>query len=82
VVSDQIQENGALPHDRVPLFKRIFKGLNPFVDGVLKVAAELVPLFFALVVELDREIVQLFFHVPRNLFGGDFFDIFEGEEIK
>jgi hypothetical protein len=82
VVSDQIQENGALPHDCVPLFKRIFKGLNPFVYSVLKVAAELVPLFFALVVELNCEIVQLFFHIPRNLFGRNFLDIFEAEEIK
>lgn len=82
VVSHQIQQYRTLPHDHVPFFKGVFEGVNPLVDGVLKVAAELVALFFAFVVEFDCKIMELLFHVPGDVFGDNFFDVFEAEEVE
>ena len=82
MISDQIQKNRALFHDNVPFFKGVFQGINPFVYSIFKVAAELVSLLFPFVVEFDGKIVKFLFHVPRDVFGQDFLDVFDVEEIE
>jgi hypothetical protein len=75
MVSHQIQQYRTLSHDHLPFFKGVFKGFDPLVDSILKIACKLVALFFAFIVEFDGEVMKIFFHVPGDVFGGYFFDV-------